>query len=149
MPILSGSVPSRTQTDIGGNTYILYGGIGDGQGIFTSHATHCGGSLACTADLYLLHPDQLSPRNLFRMPGFWNYDAALAKKFTIGERYGLELRAEAFNLFNHSNMYVTAGTNDIAAGDVTGQFGVRQAVNPATGLTFDRRSLQLGVKFTF
>jgi hypothetical protein len=156
MPILSGSIPNRTQIEdgTGNNTYIIYAGT-HGQtgfptpGIFTTQSEACGGDLACTADLYLNHPETLSGRNLFRMPGFWNYDAALAKKFSIGERYGLELRAEAFNLFNHSNMYVSTGTNDVAAGDVTGQFGVRQAVNPATGLTFDRRSLQLGVKFTF
>jgi hypothetical protein len=146
-PILSGSVPSRTQTldPSGPNTYVVY----DLTGVFTSQNAACAGDLACTADLYLNHADTLSSRNLFRLPGFWNYDAALAKKFTIGERYGIELRAELFNLFNHSNLYVSTGTNDIAAGNVTGQYGVRQAVNLATGQTFDRRALQLGAKITF
>ena len=156
LPILSGSVPHRTTTDIGGNTFVVY----DLTGAFTSQSQACASAgapgtaanLACTADLYLNHAASLSPRNLFRLPGFWNYDAALAKKFKVGERFGLELRAEAFNLFNHSNLYVAAGTNDIAGGantQVIGQYGVRQAINPATGLTFDRRSLQLGAKITF
>jgi hypothetical protein len=145
LPILNGAVPNRTQTSVGNNTYVIY----DLTGVFTSQSAACGGDLACTADLYLKHADRLSPRNLFRLPGFWNYDAALAKKFKIGERYGLELRGEGLNLFNHSNLYVSAFSNDIASGNITGQFGVRPATNFATGLNADRRSLQLGVKFTF
>ncbi len=41
-------------------------------------------------------------RNLVRAPGLWQADAALAKTVGIGERMGLQFRAEAFNLFNRA-----------------------------------------------
>lgn len=43
------------------------------------------------------------PRNAFRGPGAVNVDMALAKKFKIREQASLELRVDAFNLFNHTN----------------------------------------------
>ena len=44
-------------------------------------------------------------RNIFRNPGFWEWNLALHKQFPIplGERSNLEFRAEAFNLLNHPN----------------------------------------------
>jgi outer membrane receptor protein involved in Fe transport len=41
-------------------------------------------------------------RNAFRGPGATNVDIALAKKFRIRERATLELRGDAFNVFNHT-----------------------------------------------
>ncbi len=41
-------------------------------------------------------------RNLVRAPGLWQIDTALAKTVTFTERLGLQLRAEAFNLFNRA-----------------------------------------------
>ncbi len=41
-------------------------------------------------------------RNAFRGPGATNVDIALAKKFRIRERATLEFRADAFNVFNHT-----------------------------------------------
>jgi hypothetical protein len=43
------------------------------------------------------------PRNAFRGPGAFNVDMTLAKKFRIRETSTLELRVDAFNLFNHAN----------------------------------------------
>jgi len=43
------------------------------------------------------------PRNSFRGPGAVNVDMALAKKIRIRETSTLELRVDAFNLFNHAN----------------------------------------------
>ena len=40
--------------------------------------------------------------NLYN-PGYWNVDAALSRIFTIHERFHLEARWEAFNIFNHAN----------------------------------------------
>jgi hypothetical protein len=36
-----------------------------------------------------------------RGPGYYEIDSALQKKFRLSERFGLNFRAEAFNLFNH------------------------------------------------
>jgi Carboxypeptidase regulatory-like domain len=40
-------------------------------------------------------------RNVFRGPSHWQADIALVKSFRIRERFSLDFRAEAFNLFNH------------------------------------------------
>jgi hypothetical protein len=42
-------------------------------------------------------------RNTLPLPGAWNLDTAVWKTFPIGERFKTEFRAEAFNVFNHSN----------------------------------------------
>ena len=44
------------------------------------------------------------PRNWLFGPKFINQDMSLAKRFTITERSQVELRAEAFNAFNHTNL---------------------------------------------
>jgi hypothetical protein len=51
-------------------------------------------------------PAAMSGRNIFRGPGAWNTDAAVAKKFKLSEGIDMEFRAEAFDLFNHHNLYV-------------------------------------------
>jgi hypothetical protein len=40
-------------------------------------------------------------RYIGRGPGYYEIDTALQKRFPIGEKFGLNFRAEAFNLFNH------------------------------------------------
>jgi len=47
------------------------------------------------------------PRNAFRGPGFWNVDFGLSRSFALprlGEQGRIQLRAEFFNLFNHTNL---------------------------------------------
>lgn len=44
-----------------------------------------------------------SGRNLVRAPGAENVDASLFKNFSMAERLTLQMRFEAFNLFNHTN----------------------------------------------
>ncbi len=108
--------------------------------------------LACTARVYLLEPNTLAKRNTLRLPGIWNFDAALAKKFSIGERAGLEFHIEALNIFNHSNFYGNPATNDIVNGSFQVTRGVLPLVAgtaPAAGTVVERRALQLGAKITF
>jgi len=38
-----------------------------------------------------------------RQPGIKNVDFSVAKNWKMHERYGLQFRAETFNLFNHTN----------------------------------------------
>jgi hypothetical protein len=40
-------------------------------------------------------------RYIARGPGYYEIDTALQKKFRLSERFGLNFRAEGFNLFNH------------------------------------------------
>jgi Carboxypeptidase regulatory-like domain len=51
-------------------------------------------------------PGNMTGRNVFQGPGAWNTDVSASKKFNITERVGLEFRAEAFDVFNHHNLYV-------------------------------------------
>lgn len=100
------------------------------------------------------YPAGMEGRNSFRQPGVWNVDLGVYKAFKIGERMGLQLRAEAYNLFNHSNLYVDPGSIEVNSGDPTtnsvvakrGTAGLFQGLGASAD---ERRNLQLGVKFTF
>jgi hypothetical protein len=50
-------------------------------------------------------PGNMTRRNTFTGPGAWNTDVAVSKRFAITERFGLEFRAEGFDVFNHHNFY--------------------------------------------
>ncbi len=70
-------------------------------------------------------------------PGYWNVDTALIKRTRFKERFGVELRLEAFNVFNNTNFSVP-NSLDINSTD----FG---KINS----TFDNRIIQLAWKFTW
>jgi hypothetical protein len=70
-------------------------------------------------------------------PGLWRYDMALLKNTRIRESLNLQFRAEAFNLFNHTN-FQTVGTTLTT----TSTFGHVTAVR-------DPRILQLALKLAF
>jgi hypothetical protein len=42
-------------------------------------------------------------RGSFTGPRLTNFDTSLFKKFSFNERYSLQFRTEAFNIFNHPN----------------------------------------------
>ncbi len=89
-------------------------------------------------------PANMLPRNFFRGPGAWNLDVGVYKTTKITERFSLQYRAEFFNAFNHSNLYVTLGDNDInGLGFVSAKKGVRPV-----GLD-ERRNIQMALKLIF
>jgi hypothetical protein len=67
-------------------------------------------------------------RNALRGPSFWQVDMGLHRTFGTTERVNLQLRAEAFNIFNHPNFLFPSNTSATrsAAGVVTvpSNFGV-------------------------
>jgi hypothetical protein len=75
-------------------------------------------------------------RGQVRGPGYQIWNMALAKNINVTERAGFEFRAEAFNLFNH--------TNPFAVGTSLGS----STYNTITNYR-DPRVLQLGLKFNF
>jgi hypothetical protein len=88
-------------------------------------------------------PSSMSGRDAFRAPGWWNLDFGVFKDTKINERFSLQLRGEAFNLFNHANLYVVGNSADMGSGNsVTACYG-------CTGSTYDRRNLQLAAKIIF
>jgi hypothetical protein len=70
-------------------------------------------------------------------PGYWAADASIFKNFRVSERLRLQFRAEAFNVFNHTNFLI--GDN-VSLHDPI--FGI-------AGGTLPPRNLQFGLKLSF
>jgi hypothetical protein len=60
-------------------------------------------------------------RNVMRGFPMWQVDLALRRQFSLGERATLQLRAEAFNIFNHPN-FGDPGTNTDNANALSSPF---------------------------
>jgi hypothetical protein len=75
-------------------------------------------------------------RNILRIPRTTNFDMSLAKSFKFNESTGFQFRAEAFNIFNHTQW--NGVSNDQAASDFLHPTGAHRA-----------RTLQFGLKFLF
>jgi hypothetical protein len=91
-------------------------------------------------------PGTMSGRNAFRGPGFWNINVAVLKDIKFTERMSLQLRGEAYNLFNHANLYVEGANAD------TGSASYITACRAGGGCSnadSDRRNLQLAAKIIF
>ena len=96
-------------------------------------------------------------RNLFRGPGFRNMDFSILKKWKFNERFGVQFRAELFNVLNHPNFtnpYGVGGQLGNVDPSVPGSFGASSntpdvaAANPVIG-SGGPRAIQLGLKFSF
>jgi hypothetical protein len=84
-------------------------------------------------------------RNLVRAPGAWQIDAALTRRARITEHAGLEFRAEAFNVLNHSQFGLPN-----ANFSAPGSFGtITQPLNTGATGTGTPRQFQLMLRVTF
>jgi hypothetical protein len=86
-------------------------------------------------------------RNILKNPRRTNFDMALFKHFAIRESLAFEFRAEAFNVFNHTEWNNIYGGGGSASGDNNNTLG-----NPGflqVSSTHLPRILQLGAKFIF
>lgn len=89
------------------------------------------------------------PRNNFKQPNIWFVDMRLSRRFHFGEDMNIEVLAEAFNLFNrtqvtgvNSTLYALSG-NTLTFNE---PFGTTTA---ADSTLFRERQVQLGVRFQF
>ena len=57
----------------------------------------------------------MTERDAFRGPGAWNVDFIVGKRFRFGTSKAALVRLEAYNLFNHHNMYVRSDAADISS----------------------------------
>jgi hypothetical protein len=75
-------------------------------------------------------------RNAFRGPSFKDVDLSLFKNTKVNERLNVQFRAEAFNLFNRTNLF---NPNDDLGGPFFGQ----------STAAFASRQIQFGLKLLF
>ena len=101
-------------------------------------------------------------RNTGRGPNFVGFDMRLSRTFKLGEKAGLQLLAEGFNLINRTNF---ASVNNVVgpnfgllptaggAGALTFNVKGTSLVSPSQPLgftsAFPKREIQLGVRLTF
>jgi hypothetical protein len=78
-----------------------------------------------------------SGRGMLRAPAFWNVDMSLQKNVPFGKTGEVQLRLEAFNVFNHIN----EGNPNTAVDNVN--FGT------ITSMSSRPRQLQIGVRLVF
>lgn len=80
-------------------------------------------------------------RNILRGPGLAATDLSLAKRFSITERINLQLRAEFFNAFNHTNLNTP---NPVVYTAASG--GPSPTAGVITSTATSSRQIQLGMK---
>jgi hypothetical protein len=105
-----------------------------------------------------------APRNFLNNPWRTNFDMALIKHFAITESKYFEFRAEAFNVFNHTEFNTLGGDggsqgSNSGAGNSDSVIGCYDANNVAcnttqpglfrSGAAHEPRILQLALKFFF
>jgi len=100
------------------------------------------------------YPATMTGRDVFRTPGVWNFSLAVHKNIDLTERFKLQFRAEAFNFFNHSNLYITYNNLDASATNaVTAIRGQRLDSNFQSSSVengkLENRNLQLALKLIF
>ena len=82
------------------------------------------------------YPSTMTERDAFRGPGAWNVDFIVGKRFRFGGKAAL-VRLEAYNLFNHHNLYVHSDAADVSS------------FTSVTGFRDNERRMQVGFKFEF
>jgi len=81
------------------------------------------------------------PRNSVRIPSLFNNDLALFKNIKIGERRGIQLRWEMYNIFNRANFEDLDGSLTFAVAQVNPNGGSCTAVgNTCTAVVRQTRS---------
>lgn len=81
-------------------------------------------------------------RNIIDGPWYYNVDAGIIKNIKFGERYNIQLRGEAFNVFNKTNFFIGENSGIFDIDGTT--FGL---VTP--GSTYSPRIMQFAFRFEF
>jgi hypothetical protein len=86
------------------------------------------------------------PRNALRGPAVYNVDFSMFKSIPVGERFKIQLRMEAFNVFNIQS-WETPSAVTINSSGSTIAAGVGRITSLAQGKT--PRQIQFGIKLSF
>lgn len=95
----------------------------------------------------------LLPRNFFHLPATKYLDLRLSRRFSLGEKYKIEVLGEAFNFFNSTQW--TSANNTIYSISNAGTTSTLRYVTAfgtnsgADGFFFRERQVQLAVRFEF
>ncbi|HMK30150.1 MAG TPA: carboxypeptidase regulatory-like domain-containing protein [Terriglobales bacterium] len=124
--------------------------VGSGELPTCDMTTNAAGNLISTGQ-NCHWPSNMTGRNAFRGPGWYNINMSIAKYFPINERFKLQFRSEFYNLLNHSNYYVQPGGTQDAGnyGEVPFQVIGKRGVVPAAGVPNERRFIQMALRLTF
>jgi hypothetical protein len=140
-PQLKSSVGPLVMTG-NGPLFVAPGAIGtDGRGTSSDGSAPFNGQF-----FYNPQPGTLGALQRRMFSGPWNFDAdmALLKRFYFRERQHIELRAEAFNVFNTPSFWV--GNES----DGTARFNINQPTfGRITGTFTSRRLMQFGLYYRF
>jgi hypothetical protein len=147
-------------TIVNGSTYGDNAGVGNatGQGSFSALISSPESNIPSASQTtspsyakYLFNPGAFAVpqgltfgpngRSLVRNPSRLTFDMGVFKHFVIKESTSLEFRAEAFNIFNHTQLYLT-NSNGATNSFGTGSFGEIGSAHLA-------RILQFSLKFLF
>ena len=79
-----------------------------------------------------------APYNLLRGPGFWQWDQAFTRSFSVGNEKRVELRAEAINL-----------TNEFSRGNPAASLNNAATFGRITTAQSSPRVWQFAVKYVF
>ncbi|KAA6463291.1 TonB-dependent receptor [Acidobacteria bacterium AB60] len=91
----------------------------------------------------LLSPFGNSGRNPARSPNFFETDLDMNKRFATGlERTSIEFRAELYNVFNHTNLYLPSS-------GLSGTLGSAPTGGGVISGTFEPRIVQFGLKVVY
>jgi hypothetical protein len=96
-------------------------------------------------------PADMTRRNSFMSPGYYNINLSIGKTFPLTERFRLQFRSEFYNLLNHSNYYVQSGFSADAGSVNGGPLTIigKRGVNPAPGIANERRFIQMALRLSF
>jgi len=99
----------------------------------------------------LASPFGTAPRNAIRLPLYYETDLDLNKRFnTPMKSLKIEFRAEAYNIFNHTNLYYpSSSTSEFGTAAGTTSATAVSANSAAIGGTFEPRILQFGLKIIY
>jgi len=105
------------------------------------------------SDMYPF-PSNMSTRNSFRGPRFYNVNFGFFKNFQISDRVRLQFRGESYNLFNHANMWVAGSNTDVSsmptASDGSPYISSKKGCEAfGLGCNTDHRNIQLAIRVTF
>jgi Carboxypeptidase regulatory-like domain/TonB-dependent Receptor Plug Domain len=89
-------------------------------------------------------------RGAIRQPRTENIDFAVVKNWRARDRFGIQLRTEMFNVFNHTNFNLFSNNLDYQILSSAVNFGQSRSPNFGKATSAARpREIQFGLKFTF